>query len=189
MSVCTYGTRAKRGVRCFVGSAGNATRNLIGFECAQESASEVGQKTKFAIAAEQFCFALRDAQVRVDARKQLAGRGRLYDVIIRTRGKGFEFATLTIISRKNNDGQLLHCRLGSQEAAQRYAVDIRHLDIEHYQVAVLLVQEPERRRRIGSNHSVVTCALKDAAQVFARAQIVINDQQRGGSWIEISDRA
>jgi len=117
--------------------------------------------------------------VRGDARQQLAPRRRLRDEVVRPGGEGRYLALLVVARRDDEDGQPLRRRLRPQQAAQGEAVDARHLHVQQDQIARLAVEQPERVRRVRRDDDAVRPPRENLAERFARALVVVDDQQRG----------
>ena len=84
---------------------------------------------------------MRAVQVRVDAGDQFSGSGRRYDVIVRAGIESLNLERFIVCGGEDNQRQLLHCRLGAQQAAKRQAINFRQLEFKHYQVARLPIQQ------------------------------------------------
>ena len=123
--------------------------------------------------------------VAVNYRERATEADALAKAIVSAGGKSFDLATLTVVCRKNDDRQLLRCRLSAQQTAQGNAINVGQLHIDHDQVAALLMQESQGRMCISSGDGAMAGVLQDAAHVFPRDRIVIDNEQRRGSCIGI----
>src|SRR5215831_18519472 len=112
--------------------------------------------------------------MRIDPRNQYTGRRRLNDVIVSAGREGLNFSAFAIAGRKDNYRKLSQCWLGADQPAEREAIDLRQLDVEHDQVAWLLAQKAQRGGCVAGSNGPVTCAFENTAQAVACRTVIID---------------
>src|SRR5687768_14240608 len=95
---------AQAGIDRFVSGAGDAPDQLLRFQGAKKSATDVRKELEFAIAADQRPFALRRADVKTYARQEFAGRRGFGDVVVSAGCESLDLALLVIAVRQRDDG-------------------------------------------------------------------------------------
>jgi hypothetical protein len=117
------------------------------------------------------------AQLRLDARQQLAQAERLDHIVVGAALETGHFIRF-LAARREHDDRLAHA-VGAQLAAQRQAVAAGQHEIQHDEIRIALQGRRTALRHVGGAQDAIALDLEIVPQSGAHGRVVLDDQDGG----------